>query len=118
MACVNEFLVANERNNETLVRNALLDLGYYESEDLTVEEQQSKNATIKRLMRAASKSGSGNVGYPEFIITSVADDDVVLIIECKAAKNRHASKELNKPVEFAVDGALHYARVLARNTTS
>jgi hypothetical protein len=50
--------VANERNSETLARNALLNLGYYESEDLTVEEQQSKNATIKRLLRAASKSGS------------------------------------------------------------
>ncbi|OTQ98968.1 hypothetical protein B9M86_01875 [Mycobacteroides abscessus] len=108
------WLVANERNNEKLVRDKLVELGYYESEDLTVEEQQSKNATIKRLLRAASKSGSGNVGYPEFIVTSIEDDDVVLIIECKAAKNRHASKGLDKPVEFAVDGALHYARALSK----
>lgn len=106
--------MANERNNEKLVRDKLVELGYYESEDLTVEEQQSKSATLKRLLKAASKSGSGNVGYPEFIVTSIDDDDVVLIIECKAAKNRHASKGLDKPVEFAVDGALHYARALSK----
>jgi type I restriction enzyme M protein len=107
-------LVGNERNNEKLVRDGLVGLHYYESEDLTTEEQQSKNAAIKRLLKAASKSGSGNVGYPEFIVTSIADDDVVLIIECKASKNRHKSKTLDKPVEYAVDGALHYAAALSK----
>lgn len=106
--------MANERNNEKLVRDTLVKLGYYESAGLTVEEQQSRVAAIKRLLKAASKSGSGNVGYPEFIITSDTDDDVVLIIECKAAKNRHKSRNLDKPVEYAVDGALHYARALSK----
>jgi type I restriction enzyme M protein len=106
--------VANERNNEKLVRDVLVDLHYYESADLTVEEQQSKNATIKRLLKAASKSGSGNVGYPEFIVTSIADDDVVLMIECKASKNRHASMNLDKPAEYAVDGVLHYAVAVSK----
>jgi type I restriction enzyme M protein len=106
--------LANERNNEKLVRDTLVELGYYESEDRTVEEQQSKVAAIKRMLRAASKSGSGNIGYPEFIVTSIADDDVVLIIECKAAKNRHKSKTLDKPVQYAVDGALHYAAALSK----
>ena len=106
--------MANERDNESLVRTALQALGYYESEDLTVEEQQSKVAAIKRLLKSAAKSGSGNVGYPEFIITSLTDDDVVLLVECKAGKNRHASANLDKPVDFAVDGVLHYARALSK----
>ncbi|SKG54202.1 type I restriction-modification system methyltransferase subunit [Mycobacteroides abscessus subsp. massiliense] len=106
--------MANERNNEKLVRDALVALGYYESDDITVEEQQSKAAAVRRLLKSAGKSGSGGGGYPEFIVTSLEDDDVVLIIECKASKNRLASPSLDKPVEYALDGALHYARALSK----
>lgn len=106
--------MANERDNEKLVRDALVALGYGKSDDLTVEEQQSKVAAVKRLLKSASKGGGGGIGYPEFIVTSVEDDDVVLIIECKASKNRLASPTLDKPVDYALDGALHYARALSK----
>lgn len=105
--------MTNERNNENLVRDKLRDLGYYNSEDLTVEEQRSKKNGIKRLLKTASKTGGKGVGAPEFIITSDIDDDVVLLIECKGPATRHRSPNLDKPVEYAVDGALHYAAALS-----
>lgn len=105
--------MANERNNESLVRDLLREHGYYADPDLTVEEQQSKVSAIRRLMRAASKSGGSGGGYPEFIITSAKETDVVLIIESKANVLHHSSPTLDKPVQYAVDGVLHYARFLA-----
>jgi hypothetical protein len=36
-----------------------------------------------------------------------------MVIECKALSRQHASPALDQPRDFAVDGALHYARALS-----
>ncbi len=104
----------NERITENLVRDRLRKLKYYDSEAVTIEEQRSDVAAIKRLLRGASKTGGVGSGYPEFIITTSATPDFIFIIECKADAKKHQSKTFDQVKDFAVDGILHYAKSLSR----
>ena len=107
--------MANERKTEKIVRNILTRAGYTD-EEFNIEEQQSDNPKIKELLSKASKSGTGNTGYPEFIITKKTktedNDDLIIVIECKADIDKHCSEDCEDPVNYAVDGALHYAEHL------
>lgn len=124
--------MANERITENLVRDRLRDLDYYAaSNSVRVEEQKSTIEQIRKALAAGSKTGGGGGGSPEFIITNPEQPDFVLIIECKADANDHASptaalmiqptpgetpaQYAKRVVRFAVDGALHYAQHLAKD---
>ncbi|MBU4338865.1 N-6 DNA methylase [Patescibacteria group bacterium] len=100
----------NERKTENIIRNKLRILGYFDNQEILVEEQKSDNGIINNLLSKASKSGAG-AGYPEFIIRK-NNSDVIIIIECKASVKNHESDKKNLPKDFAVDGALHYASFL------
>lgn len=124
--------MANERLTENIVREELSRLGYFEStNDISVEEQKSNIEAVKRLLKAASKSGRGGSGAPEFIISSPSSSDFLLVIECKASTKDHISAEFKnflggtelqesadqntKRIQrYAVDGVLHYAHRLAK----
>ena len=103
----------NERKTETLVRNRLTKAGYFTDPTLTVEEQRSDSPRIDKLLKFASKRGQSK-GYPEFIITSSAKSDLLIVIECKADVSKHISKNRNKYAEYAVDGVLLYAAFLSK----
>jgi type I restriction enzyme M protein len=108
----------NERTTENLVRNKLRDLGYNEPDNgITVEEQKSEVAKIKTLLSKASKNSKGNAGYPEFIISNRKDTAFLIVFECKSDVKKHVSSARDMPVEFAVDGVLHYAKHLAKQYT-
>ncbi|GMA49289.1 hypothetical protein GCM10025857_06460 [Alicyclobacillus contaminans] len=108
--------MANERVTENLVRDTLRDLGYFRADaDTVVEEQKSQIQEVKKLLKGASKSGRGGKGAPEFIISSPSSPDFLVVIECKASTKQHESPNRDKPVEYAVDGALHYAKALSRS---
>jgi len=104
----------NERITENLIRDSLRELDYFLNDDIIVEEQSSQNSKIQNLLKSASKTGKGGVGAPEFIIKSTKIQDFVIVVECKADTKKHRSKNLDSPVDFAVDGALHYAKSLAK----
>jgi 16S rRNA G966 N2-methylase RsmD len=122
----------NERNTEQLVRRALEKAGFYDERDASsIEEQKTVIAAAARLLKAASKSGKGGKGAPEFIISNPTDPDFLIVIECKASSGDHASKTIPKFLDgsylqedeatyakrvqrFAADGALHYAKALSR----
>jgi type I restriction enzyme M protein len=105
--------MSNERVTEDMVDALLRQHGFYDNPDLvSVEKQQSTIAAIKTGLSKASKSGKGNAGYPEFVITSADTPDMVVIIECKAEVSKHESAKRDRPVDFAVDGVLHYAKFL------
>ena len=98
--------MANERITEDLVDDQLRQNGYYEDPDtVVVEKQQSTIEAIRSALAKAGKGGKGGRGYPEFIITSPATPDMVVVIECKAELKCHESPDRDKPVEYAVDGA-------------
>jgi type I restriction-modification system DNA methylase subunit len=104
----------NERKTEKIVRNKLEQLGYYDStQKILVEEQQSDIPKIHKMLKNASKKGSGG-GYPEFIITSEAYPELLIVIECKADIHYHQSNTLDRFSEYAVDGSLLYASFLAK----
>jgi type I restriction enzyme M protein len=110
--------MANERKTEALVRDKLRALGYNEPDNgITVEEQKSEIAKVKSLLSKASKNAKGNAGYPEFIISNKKDMAFLIVFECKPDVKRHESPNRDKPVEYAVDGVLHYAKHLAKHYT-
>lgn len=102
--------MANERNTENLVRKLFTEKGYYEDSTICVEEQRSNKVAIDTLLYGASKSGTGK-GSPEFIVTKQGSD-LLVVIECKADNKYHKSSNLDKVVDYAVDGALHYGEFL------
>lgn len=110
--------MANERQTEALVRDRLRALDYYHQDNgITVEEQKSEIAKVKTLLSKASKNAKGNAGYPEFIISNRKDTAFLIVFECKPDVKKHESPARDKPVEYAVDGALHYAKHLAKQYT-
>ena len=106
--------MANERLTEDLVRS------HFKADPLfdviKLEEQKAKSKRINDLLKSASKSGKGNKGMPEFIITFPSQNiDYLIVIECKADVTFHESKKLDIPKDYAVDGVLHYSSFLSKD---
>lgn len=100
--------MVNEALTVAHVRRRLVGLGYFSDTAVHMDDQQSSSSGIRRLLKKASKSGTGQPGRPEFIAWK-DDSETVVVIECKATEERHASEGLDRPEEYALDGALHYA---------
>lgn len=100
--------MANERKTEAIVRRLLKENGYYDSDDIVVEEQSSDSPKIDKLLRNASKSGKAR-GYPEFIVSFISQPSDIIVIECKANTSKHESNDRKQYKDFAVDGVLLYA---------
>jgi type I restriction-modification system DNA methylase subunit len=99
----------NERKTETLVRNHFSPF----LDKIILEEQRSDNSKIDKLLKTASKKGTGQ-GYPEFFITYRTNPDLLIVIECKADIAKHESKDRSQYAEYAVDGVLLYASYLSK----
>ncbi|NOT48220.1 MAG: N-6 DNA methylase, partial [Acidobacteria bacterium] len=101
--------MANERKTETFVRDH-----FRPSTGLiTLEEQKSDIPRIEKLLKTASKRGTG-IGRPEFIITYNENSDFLTVVECKADVSKHESKTKDRFSEFAVDGVLLYSSYLSK----
>lgn len=110
--------MTNERKTEALLRDKLRALGYNEPDNgITVEEQKSEIAKVKSLLSKSSKNAKGNVGYPEFIISNRKDAAFLIVFECKPDVKKHQSLARDKPVDYAVDGVIHYAKHLSKHYT-
>jgi methylase of polypeptide subunit release factors len=102
--------MANERKTEIIVRNHFNKF----LSDIEIEEQKSDNAKIDKLLKTASKKGSGR-GYPEFLITYKTNSNLLIVIECKADVTKHESKTKDKYSDYAVDGVLLYSSYLSKD---
>lgn len=86
------------------------------------DAQGSNIKEIDKALKTASKKGTGNVGFPEYVAVV---KDYLLVIEDKDDLSRHIklnemnciSHEVNAVCDYAVNGALFYAKHLAKNTT-
>lgn len=103
----------NESKTMNLFRDLLRKKGYYNDENIIVEEQSSDNKKIQKLLKHASKVGLGK-GFPDFIITSSINTNLVIVVECKADIAKQKSATLDCFKDYAVDGALLYASFLAK----
>lgn len=104
--------MVNERNTENIVRDILRD-NKKQYKKVRIYEQKTDNPRIEKLLKNASKKGSG-VGKPEFIVTFDEVNDLVLIVECKADVKKHESKERDRFQDYAVDGVLLYSSYLSK----
>ncbi len=105
----------SERKTEKIVRDFLEKSNFFEKEgNVKVEEQTSDFSNINKLLKGASKSGKGS-GYPEFIISSKAFPQFLIIIECKAKLKFHVSQKQNNPKDYNVDGVIHYSNFLSKD---
>jgi type I restriction enzyme M protein len=79
---------------------------------------------IQDALKTASKKGTGNVGFPEFVALS---KEFILVIENKADLDKQAAYENNDSSKlrtdsksitgYAENGALHYAQVILQKTS-
>ena len=92
-----------------------------EDEGIPYTPQGTDNDEIAQALKSASKRGTGNAGFPEFV--SVIKD-YVLVIEDKADTSKHmlltkddVLDDSTKAVsDYAVNGAIFYGKHIAQNT--
>lgn len=89
---------------------------------LNLSAQGSDIVEINNALKTASKSGSGKVGFPEYCGVI---KDFLIVIEDKADVAKHINRDENGLIlldpasvrNYAVNGALHYAKHLSANTS-
>ena len=94
--------------------------------NIKLEPQGSSIKEIDEALKTASKKGTGNVGFPEYVgvVKSVDKEEFLIIIEDKADLSKHIkfdekniiSQEGKNVVDYAINGALFYAKHLINNT--
>lgn len=105
-----------EVKTDLWVWNLLKDAG------IEADAQGSSIIEINDALKTASKSGTGNPGYPEFCAVV---KDYLLVIEDKAELSKHIklndknliSTDTKDIKSYAVNGALFYGQHLANNTS-
>ncbi|EPZ58993.1 restriction enzyme BgcI subunit alpha domain protein [[Clostridium] sordellii ATCC 9714] len=89
---------------------------------IELEPQGSSIVEINDALKSASKNGTGNVGFPEYVGVV---KDFLIVIEDKADLSKHIklndkgliSTDQNDIKNYAVNGALFYGKHLAKHTT-
>ena len=89
---------------------------------ISFDAQGSEVKEIEKALKTASKKGTKNSGRPEYVAVV---DDFVLVIEDKADPAKHCYKENNVITienqkvnqDYAMNGALWYAKHIAKNTS-
>ena len=105
-----------EANFDLFIRDLLQNAG------IAPTAQGSANVEIDRALKTASKNQTGAVGFPEYVALV---DDFVLVVEDKANRAklvlRDDDESISQSVEatrdYAVNGALYYARKIAENSS-
>lgn len=90
--------------------------------DINLEPKGSTIKEINDALKTASKRKTGKVGYPEYVGIV---KDFILVIEDKASLLNHIKYDTNKIIssetkdvtDYAVNGALFYAKHLIQNTS-
>ncbi len=106
-------------------KEAKTDLWVYEllkEASIELEAQGSSIVEIDNALKTASKSKTGNVGFPEYVGVV---KDFILVIENKADTSKHIKRDSKGIIstkvkdikEYAVNGALFYAQHLAKRTS-
>lgn len=89
--------------------------------NLHLDAQGSSIKEIDFALKTASKKGTGKVGFPEYVGIV---NDFIIVIEDKATLDKHIkldngviSQDVTSVVNYAVNGALFYAKHLINNTS-
>lgn len=110
-------MLRNEAQTDLWVHTMLKEAG------IELDPQGSGILELNKALKTASKSGSGMVGFPEFIGIV---KDFIIVIENKADLSNHVRYEGDSEVismdvkdvrNNAINGALFYAKHLVKNTS-
>ncbi len=109
-------MAKKEIETDYWVRDLLKEAG------IELDSQGSNILEIDNALKTASKSGSGKVGFPEFIGPV---KDFLIVIENKASVSKHVKlndKQLiclepKNVKDYAINGALFYGQHLVKNTS-
>ncbi|MDF2883781.1 MAG: restriction enzyme [Clostridiaceae bacterium] len=107
----------NEKTNtDQFVRNLIDDI------EVKYDEQTSSIREIHEALKTASKKRTGKVGKPEFVFLSkeyliVVEDKVDIDKLVVYTEDNKISKETKALQCYAVNGAVHYAKHIALNTS-
>ncbi|MCI8507842.1 MAG: N-6 DNA methylase [Lachnospiraceae bacterium] len=96
--------------------------GLLKEANIVLEAEKSTIKEIQDALRTASKNGTGNIGKPEYIGVV---KDFIIVIEDKRDISMHEkdnelgviSLEVQDVKDYAVNGALFYAKHLVKNTS-
>lgn len=114
-----------EKYTEKLTEQEMKIAEYGENEFgfVYVQGETTPNSDINNALRNAggkpkdcaltdfSIHGTGRA-KPEYVITLKHDLNTIIVVECKNAGKKHRSSDLSHPRDYAVDGALYYAKYL------
>ena len=89
---------------------------------IELDAQGSSIKEIDDALKTASKRGTGKSGFPEYVGVV---KDFILVLEDKASLENHIKRDSDKIIsletrdvtDYAVNGALFYARHLSQNTS-
>lgn len=106
-------------------REVKTDLWVYEllkEADIKLTPQGCDIQEINEALKTASKSGTGNIGYPEYC---GAVKDYIIVVEDKAELDKHILRDYKELIcqktksikDYAVNGALFYGLHLAGKTS-
>lgn len=108
----------NETQTDIWVYNLAKDAG------ITLHPQGSNIESVVKSLKTASKNLKGNAGLPDFTaVVSASNDDYLIIIENKKETSLHISLDKNELLSetdkdisnYAVNGAVHYAKHLIKD---
>ncbi len=109
--------MANEKITDIFISKLL------DSADINYTPNTSNIKEIEEALRTASKSGSGKVGFPEFVAKS---NEFIIVIEDKADTDKQAVYIDYEKTELKIDtksiknyaenGALHYAQAIIKKS--
>ena len=108
-------------------KEVMTDLWVYDmikeiGEEKNFSAQGSNIKEIDEALKTASKKGTGNAGFPEYVGIV---KDFLIVIEDKVSINDHINRDKNdliaedqnSIINYAVNGALFYGKHLSQNTT-
>lgn len=109
---------SNETQTDIWVYNLAKDAG------IILHPQGSNIESVAKSLKTASKNLKGNAGIPDFsAVVSSSNNDYLIIIENKKETSLHISLDKNELIsntdkdigKYAVNGAVHYAKHLAKD---
>ena len=111
-------MAKREANTDLWVYDMLKDVNI----DKCFSAQGSTILEVNKALSTASKRGTGQVGFPEYVGVV---KDFLIVIENKADINKHINRDENELIktdvksitDYAVNGALFYGLHLSKNTS-
>lgn len=94
-----------------------------QSASIDATAQGSNIKEVDEALKSASKKGTGESGFPDF---TAKVKDFLIVIEDKSDLSKHCKLDSNSCIDldniksitdYAVNGAIHYAKHLAKNTS-